>query len=122
MEMELVGDKHWSLMGEASAKHRSPNSLLSLHLELPQFRSQRNDDLRESYGGPLGVSECLAMILCFFVTNSCFFRVSLKAAIGELDESECADMVGSVSLISKSIEQLVKQRIRDFAFNDVVRK
>lgn len=55
MELELVGDKHWSMLGEAGAKHREYNSLLNLHLELPQFHHQRENDL-EAFPDTLGVS------------------------------------------------------------------
>lgn len=45
MEMELVGDKHWSLMGEA--KQRAPNSLLAVHLEFPQYHYQGSRNVEE---------------------------------------------------------------------------
>lgn len=54
MEMDLIGTKHWSLMGEAGAKSREHNSLLSLHLELPQYNHQKANDL-EAFPDTLGV-------------------------------------------------------------------
>ncbi|EDO05730.1 U3 small nnucleolar ribonucleoprotein Mpp10 family protein [Babesia bovis T2Bo] len=36
VEKDLIAEKHWSLMGEASARKRARNSLLDLDLELPQ--------------------------------------------------------------------------------------
>lgn len=53
IEKELVGERHWSLMGEASAKNRQTNSLLELHLELPQYLNQRN---LEAFPDTLGVT------------------------------------------------------------------
>ncbi|KAK1441756.1 hypothetical protein BgAZ_500880 [Babesia gibsoni] len=39
VEKELVSQKHWSLMGEATGKKRPRNSLLDLDIELPQNSS-----------------------------------------------------------------------------------
>ncbi|GFE55380.1 U3 small nucleolar ribonucleoprotein [Babesia ovis] len=36
LEKDLIAQKHWSLMGEATARKRPRNSLLDLDLELPQ--------------------------------------------------------------------------------------
>ncbi|ORM40614.1 U3 small nucleolar ribonucleoprotein MPP10 [Babesia sp. Xinjiang] len=39
VEKDLIAQKHWSLMGEATARKRPRNSLLDLDLELPQNSS-----------------------------------------------------------------------------------
>jgi hypothetical protein len=36
-ERELVGDKHWTMKGEVSGKTRDQNSLLEVHLDIPQY-------------------------------------------------------------------------------------
>ncbi|UKJ87706.1 hypothetical protein MACJ_000146 [Theileria orientalis] len=52
IENELVAPKHWSLMGESTAKSRPRNSLLDIELELPQPSSiVYNSEVTDGPGG-----------------------------------------------------------------------
>lgn len=103
-ERELISEKHWSLMGEASAKHRDKNSLLELHLELPQYHHQYATD-SELLPDTLGVSGVVD-------------EEDVQQATGSLSASDGAIL----SRLSATIEALVKQRIKYSMFDDVERK
>lgn len=125
-ERELISDKHWSLLGEASAKSRSKNSLLELHLELPQYHhhAAQSDILPDSLG--VGCSHNIfvsgSRISCRF---ACLHR--LQGIVDEDDVQLASKALNEtqdtlLSRISTSIERLVKQRIKYVMFDDVERK
>ncbi|KAL7067450.1 putative Mpp10 protein [Cryptosporidium serpentis] len=89
MESELLSQKHWTMMGESLGNKRPKNSLLEVHLEIPQYSNTSNNS-----------EEILDM----------------EQSLGN-DESETT--VFTDDKLNDYIEKIVKQRISDRIFDDV---
>uniref|UniRef100_A0A0G4F4Q4 Uncharacterized protein n=1 Tax=Chromera velia CCMP2878 TaxID=1169474 RepID=A0A0G4F4Q4_9ALVE len=94
MESELLADKHWTMGGEAGARERPLNSLLETHVDLPRFVRRAEEQTLEGVEG-LGEEE-----------------EGGKEGGGGAPESKVSEM----------IEKILRQRIKDLNFDDVVRK
>eukprot|EP00928_Gymnodinium_smaydae_P031953 TRINITY_DN23281_c0_g2_i3.p1 TRINITY_DN23281_c0_g2~~TRINITY_DN23281_c0_g2_i3.p1 ORF type:complete len:788 (+),score=312.07 TRINITY_DN23281_c0_g2_i3:49-2364(+) len=98
LEDEQLEDKHWSMRGEVKGKERPMNSLLEMHLEQPMthFAGRRAEAAAGT--GPA------------------------DAAGGEGGEDD--DLVGAAAPPSAGfdIEAIIRQRVWDETFDDVVRR
>lgn len=96
LEEEQLSEKHWSLRGEVSSKQRPLNSLLEVHLDQPmtQLAGSRAGNDVDAVGG-----------------------------IGADNEDDDAPALDNAALpVSFDIESIIKQRVWDELFDDVVRK
>jgi len=99
MEESQMDEKHWSLRGEVNAKQRPLNSLLEMHLDQPMtnFAARRAEDA----AGEAGLGD------------------------GGEDAEGLDDVAGAESLLKSKrfdIDSIIKSRIWDEAFDDVIRK
>lgn len=98
LEEEQMSDKHWTLKGEISGKERPMNSLLEVHLDQPMssFTAHRAEANSEAAGGD--------------------------------DDEDLDDAMDAAGLGSEKkgkgfdVDAIIRQRIWDEAFDDVIRK
>ncbi|XP_053991592.1 uncharacterized protein LOC128883355 isoform X2 [Hylaeus volcanicus] len=102
-ERELVGDKHWTMKGEVSAKSRDQNSLLEVHLDIPQYNHHYQSE------DALGIHDSAW-------NNEESYEDQHNSLCLKNSETSC------YSSLSQEIEKIVLHRIRYLLFDDVVRK
>ncbi|KEG01257.1 U3 small nucleolar ribonucleoprotein protein MPP10, putative [Plasmodium vinckei vinckei] len=100
IEKELVAKKHWSLTGEVTAQDRPKNSILSLNVDIPKVNTHKNDTfLNKTVGNDFESDE----------DN------------GELNNRD-RNFIDKKNILNEEIELVVKQRIKNFLFDDVEKK
>ncbi|SCL99385.1 U3 small nucleolar ribonucleoprotein protein MPP10, putative [Plasmodium chabaudi chabaudi] len=100
IEKELVAKKHWSLIGEVTAQDRPKNSILSLNVDIPKVNTHKNDTfLNKTVGKDFESDE----------DN------------GELNNTD-RNFIDKKNMLNEEIELVVKQRIKNFLFDDVEKK
>ncbi|CAD2087020.1 U3 small nucleolar ribonucleoprotein protein MPP10, putative [Plasmodium vinckei brucechwatti] len=100
IEKELVAKKHWSLTGEVTAQDRPKNSILSLNVDIPKVNTHKNDTfLNKTVGKDFESDE----------DN------------GELNNTD-RNFIDKKNILNEEIELVVKQRIKNFLFDDVEKK
>lgn len=99
LEEDQLEDKHWTLRGEVSAKQRPLNSLLEVHLDQPMTHLAGQRAGNAAATGPDGV--------------------------GDDGEDALVDVPGAAASMSNTrfdVDAIVRQRVWDEAFDDVVRR
>ncbi|PFH34136.1 putative M phase phosphoprotein MPP10 [Besnoitia besnoiti] len=98
LEQELVAKKAWNLQGEAWAKQRPRNALLDVGpLDLPLLTSSVKDDQAAELDDRLGT-------------------------LGEEETDEEQGGTQKISKLSEYIEKILRQRIEENLFDDVIRR
>eukprot|EP00922_Rhytidocystis_sp_ex-Travisia-forbesii_P062438 GHVS01092601.1.p1 GENE.GHVS01092601.1~~GHVS01092601.1.p1 ORF type:complete len:362 (+),score=93.93 GHVS01092601.1:165-1250(+) len=106
LEAEALHRKHWALTGEVQAEDRPKNSLLATHLEVTKATTTAT--------GGLGGEDPMDM---FAAQGGIIGEKEQRSGDEEEEEGERAP-----PRLSERIEGMIRQRIVDLAFDDVVRQ
>ncbi|WBY55639.1 U3 small nucleolar ribonucleoprotein MPP10 [Plasmodium yoelii yoelii] len=100
IEKELIAKKHWSMIGEVTGKDRPKNSILALNVDIPKINTHKNDT---------------------FLNKTVGKNFESDEDNDELNNKD-RNLIDKKNILNEEIELVVKQRIKNFLFDDVEKK